>query len=245
MYGGNLGDLIAWCDTNVDMTDHFIHALDSELMCSFAMFVGNQPRGGRFASLLAWRLLYGILHALVWMVPSEGFQTLDRIFRVAAPHERILKDGDVVPKKQGMVYGHSHLDRWVASVGRDARSPLDGVDYDTVTSSCFQKSWRDSRKHCWGPSSKSTLKQVFGLYPVEAVSGLTRKTLDEFERYVCSSTCVAVGEVGLDYTRVMSANGRDLQRNVFGWLCRIANEVGKPVVIHCRWGPPMVSFQTV
>ena len=45
------------------------------------------------------------------VVPSEGFQTLDRILRVTAPDERILKDGDVLPKKQGMVDGHSHLDR--------------------------------------------------------------------------------------------------------------------------------------
>ena len=44
---------------------------------------------------------------------------------------------------QGMADGHSHLDRWAASVGRDARSILEGVDYDTVTSYCFQKSWQD------------------------------------------------------------------------------------------------------
>ena len=174
--GGNLGDLLAWCDTNVSMTDHFIHALDSELLCYFALFVGDQPRGERLASLLPWRGLYDILQALVGVVPSEGFQTLDGILRVAAPDERILKDGDVLPKKQGMVDGHSHLDRWAASVGRDARSLLEGVDYDTVTSYCSQKSWRDSRKQCWWPSSKGTLKQAFGLHPVEAASGLTRQT---------------------------------------------------------------------
>ena len=61
-------------------------------------------------------------------------------------------------------------------------------------------------------------------------------------RYVRSFTCVAVGEIGSDYTRVRSANGRDIQRKVFGRLCRFANEVGKPVVIHGRGGPPVVSF---
>ena len=137
--GGNLGDILAWCDTNVRMTDHFIHALDSELLWSFALFVGDQPRGERFASLLAWRRLYDILQAPVGVVPSEWFQTLDGILRMAAPDERILKDGDVRPKKQGMV--DSHLDRWAASVGRNARSLLEGVDYETVTSFCFQKSW--------------------------------------------------------------------------------------------------------
>ena len=245
MSGGNLGDLLAWCYTNVTMTDYFIHALDSELLCSFALFVGDQPRGARIASLLAWSMLYDILQARVVVVPSEGLQTLDGFLRVASPDERFLKDGDVLPKKQGMVDGHSHLDRWAVSVGRDARSLLEGADYDTFASYCFQKSWRDSRKQCWCPSSKGTLQQAFGLHPVDAASGLTRQTQDELERYVRSSTCVAVGKIGLDYTRVMGTNGRDLQRKVFGQLCRFANEVGKPVVIHCRWGPPVVSFQTV
>ena len=39
-----------------------------------------------------------------------------------------------------------------------------------------------------------------------------------------------------------NANGRDLQRKVFGRLCRFANEVGKPVVIHCRGGPASGIF---
>ena len=68
------------------------------------------------------------------VVPSEGFQTFDGILCMAAPDERILKDGDVIPKKQGMVDGHKYLDRWAALI-------LKGVDYDTVTSYCFQKSW--------------------------------------------------------------------------------------------------------
>ena len=166
------------------MTDHFIPDLDSELLCSFALFIRDQPRGERLTSLLAWKRLYDILQALVGVVPSEGFQTLDGILCVAAPDERILKDGGVLPKTQGMVDGHNHLDRWAASVGRDSRSLLEGVDYDTVTSYCFQKSWRDSRKQCCWSSSKGTLKQAFGLHPVEAASDLTRETQDEFEWYV-------------------------------------------------------------
>ena len=169
------------------------------------MFFCSVCRGSakreRLASLLSWRRLDDILQMLMGVVPSEGFQTLDGILRMAVPDERILKDWDVLPKKLGMVDGHIHLDRWAASVGRDARSLLEGVDCDTVNSYCFQKSWRDPRKQCWWPSSKGTLKQPFGLHPVEAASGLTHQTQDELERYVRSSTCVAIGEIGLDYTR--------------------------------------------
>ena len=48
---------------------------------------------------------------------------------------------------------------------------------------------------------------------------------------------MAVGEIGLDYTRVRSANRRDPQREAFGRHCCFANEGGKPVVIHCRGEP--------
>ena len=69
--------------------------------------------------------------------------------RVTAPDERILSNGDVLPKQQGKVDGHSHLDRWVVSVGRDVPSLLEGVDYDTVTSYCFQH----SSNHPWAVST--------------------------------------------------------------------------------------------
>ena len=59
--------------------------------------------------------------------------------------------------------------------------------------------------------AKGTLKQAFGIHHVEAASGLTVQTQDELERYVRSSTCVTVGEIGIDNTRESTANGRDLQ----------------------------------
>ena len=71
----------------------------------------------------------------------------------------------------------------------------------------------------------------YGLFripdPLTLCNCYSVQTQDELDRYVRSSTCVAVGEIGLDYTRVRSANERDLQLEVFGRLC----EVGKPVVI--------------
>ena len=46
--------------------------------------------------------------------------------------------------------------------------------------------------------------------------------------------CVAVGEVGLDHVRARQDKGRDQQAEVFARVCRLAREVDKPVVIHCR-----------
>ena len=46
--------------------------------------------------------------------------------------------------------------------------------------------------------------------------------------------CVAVGEIGLDHVRLRQDKGRDQQAEVFSRVCRLAKEVSKPVVIHCR-----------
>ena len=54
------------------------------------------------------------------------------------------------------------------------------------------------------------------------------------KRYVQGVNCVAVGEIGLDHVRVTQDKGRDQQAEVFFRICRLAKEVGKPVVIHCR-----------
>ena len=46
--------------------------------------------------------------------------------------------------------------------------------------------------------------------------------------------CLAVGEIGLDHVRVRHDKGRDQQAEVCSRVCRLAKEVSKPVVIHCR-----------
>ena len=46
--------------------------------------------------------------------------------------------------------------------------------------------------------------------------------------------CVAVGETGLDHIWLRQDKGCDQQAEVFVRVCRLAREVGNPVVIHCR-----------
>ena len=45
---------------------------------------------------------------------------------------------------------------------------------------------------------------------------------------------VVVGEIGLDHVWARQNKGRDQQTKVFARVCRLAREVSKPVVIHCR-----------
>ena len=46
--------------------------------------------------------------------------------------------------------------------------------------------------------------------------------------------CVVVGEIGLDHVRARQDKGYNKQLEVLARACRLAREVGKHVVIHCR-----------
>ena len=54
----------------------------------------------------------------------------------------------------------------------------------------------------------------------------------ELERLVASPSVMAVGEIGLDYYRDYAP--RELQRQVFARQLELAEQLAKPVVIHCR-----------
>ena len=43
-----------------------------------------------------------------------------------------------------------------------------------------------------------------------------------------------MGEIGIDHIRARQDKARDQQAEVFARVCRLAREVDKPVVIHCR-----------
>jgi TatD DNase family protein len=49
-----------------------------------------------------------------------------------------------------------------------------------------------------------------------------------------SGKCVAVGECGLEYFPDTSADDKRLQAELFEYQINLANEIGKPLVVHCR-----------
>ena len=107
--------------------------------------------------------------------------------------------------------------------------------YVPVTSYCFSKWWLDSKKQDWWPTSQEPLKQFFGVHPTEAPeTGLTHRKYEELKTYVQRVNCVAVGDIGMDHVRARQDKGRDQQAEMFARVCRLAREVGNPVVIHCR-----------
>lgn len=70
-----------------------------------------------------------------------------------------------------------------------------------------------------------------GLHPHEAKTD-SDPHLDEVRALAREARVVAIGEIGLDYHYDHSP--RDVQRDVFRRYVRLAHEVGKPVIVHCR-----------
>jgi TatD DNase family protein len=72
-----------------------------------------------------------------------------------------------------------------------------------------------------------------GLHPDDAEEGLD---YDFYKKLAQNEKVVAVGECGLDYYRLKpeDAESKKLQKEIFIKQIKLAKEVGKPLVIHCR-----------
>jgi TatD DNase family protein len=70
-----------------------------------------------------------------------------------------------------------------------------------------------------------------GVHPHDAVT-LTPRVLDELRALLADERVVAVGETGLDYFRDHSP--REVQRTAFAAHVRLARELDKALVVHCR-----------
>ncbi len=70
-----------------------------------------------------------------------------------------------------------------------------------------------------------------GVHPHDAVT-LTPQALEELRALLADERVVAVGETGLDYFRDHSP--RQVQRTAFAAQVRLARELDKALVVHCR-----------
>ena len=80
-----------------------------------------------------------------------------------------------------------------------------------------------------GPTAKSAAKSGSGF--------VSRGEDFDYEYYKALAQhpkVVAIGECGLDYYRILNLESRILQENVFRKHIMLAQEVHKPLMIHCR-----------
>ena len=80
-----------------------------------------------------------------------------------------------------------------------------------------------------------TVFVALGLHPERALK-YENLQLDDYEKIIREHAheIVAVGEIGLDYNWVKDADKQERTREIFVRFLRLARELNKPVVIHCR-----------
>ena len=77
-----------------------------------------------------------------------------------------------------------------------------------------------------------TIYASVGIHPQEAASA-TNDALNKLTRLALQERCIAAGEIGLDYYHFDNPEIA-LQQQAFVAQMRLAAELGKPIVIHCR-----------
>ena len=77
-----------------------------------------------------------------------------------------------------------------------------------------------------------TIYASVGIHPQEAASA-TNDALNKLTRLALQERCLAVGEIGLDYYHFDNPE-IPVQQEAFVAQMRLAAELGKPIVIHCR-----------
>lgn len=80
-------------------------------------------------------------------------------------------------------------------------------------------------------AGRAGLYPTAGIHPHDAVAS-DAQARAEIARLCRLPECVAVGETGLDWYRNLAP--REAQIENFRWHARLAIELGKPLVVHCR-----------
>lgn len=105
------------------------------------------------------------------------------------------------------------------------QSALAGVNAVITIATCID----DTRKCLEIRSAFSQIYATAGIHPHEARTW-NAESLREIRKL--AAECVAIGEIGLDYYYNFAP--ADLQREIFRKQLVLAEDLGKPVVIHCR-----------
>ena len=133
-------------------------------------------------------------------------------------------------KMKGWVDTHCHLHRAEFDADRDevVKRAVDSgalALLDPATDLASNRAVVDlARRH-------PQVYAAVGVHPHDARE-LTDEGLAELQRLAADDKAVAVGEIGLDYFRELCP--RDIQKAAFRKLLRLAHEMGKPVILHCR-----------
>ena len=111
--------------------------------------------------------------------------------------------------------------------GAVERAIEEGVHYIISMGTCLES----SRRTLDLASSYAGVYAAVGVHPSD-VKDVNERTIREIAKLTAEPKVVAVGEIGLDYFR--EGAPRKTQRRWFREQIRVAVEVKKPIIVHCR-----------
>ena len=107
------------------------------------------------------------------------------------------------------------------------RAIEEGVHYVISMGTCLES----SRRTLDLAASYAGVYAAVGVHPSD-VKGINERTIRDIAKLAADPKAVAVGEIGLDYYREGAPH--KAQRRWFREQIRMAIEVGKPIIVHCR-----------
>lgn len=162
----------------------------------------------------------------------------------------VLDAAPIYPEPFVFVDTHFHLDMTLKRLRLrnflhmcSVIAPSDGDGfYYGIANYVFPRYWNDWKNHI---GLATTVYVSFGIHPHVAAAGVSTVQMAELEALVSEEICVAVGEIGLDYTTGCSCHPcstpascarrmKAQQEEVFGQLLLLAKARTLPAVLHCR-----------
>ncbi len=143
-----------------------------------------------------------------------------------------------IPDPGVLIDSHAHLDSYDDVDGVLARAGAAGVGLILAIGigdgpETMHRALEIAKMPRVGPGgSGPAVYASAGIHPQEAHRATT-EALGKLRELLSDARCLAVGEIGLDYYHAENPDVRTQQR-AFVAQMRLAAEVGKPILIHCR-----------
>lgn len=114
--------------------------------------------------------------------------------------------------------------------------------YYGIANYVFPKNWGHWKEHL---GNSKTILVSFGIHPHEAQRAVTTAQMNELENLLNEDRCVAVGEIGIDYTtrcrcspcrtpRQCIRRIKEEQERIFCHMLKMARDRELPIILHCR-----------
>ena len=135
---------------------------------------------------------------------------------------------------------HAHLNDDAFSTDREQviNSCFEAGVKQMVEIACEVNEWQPAVELC--EKYKGRIYAAASIHPINAEQ-FTEESFEELKHYLALDNFRAVGEIGLDYF-YEDSSPRPLQQEVFERQLELAQDIKKPIILHCRKGKDAQNY---